>query len=271
MTWHIDDESIVAYQELAVDQTFAASIEAHLQACSECQRRVASEPGWLEQSWAGIVEMVEDPAPTGFESVLRWLSVPPHLARVIAVTPSLRPAWLLATALMLAFAGLASAAGPSGTQFDLFLAVAPVVPVLGVAFAYGRIGDPAHEIMASSPMDQLRLVLLRSSAVTAVALVIATAVDVANGVFDGVGVWLVPTLALTATALALGTRMRLWLACASVVGLWVLLLSVVASRNQGSIDPAFDPIPQLVFAVLTVVALVSMTGGRADRYRRGEK
>src|SRR5690606_32652397 len=172
---------------------------------------------------------------------------------------------------MLVFAGVASGTTPSGTQFDLFLAVAPVVPVLGVAFAYGRIGDPAHEIMASSPMDQLRLVLLRSSAVTAAAIVLATVVDVANGVFDGVGVWLVPTLALTAGALALGTRMRLWLACVSVIGVWVLLLSVVASRNQGSIDPAFEAIPQLVFAAVTAVALLVMSGGRADGYRRGEK
>jgi hypothetical protein len=145
-----------------------------------------------------------------------------------------------------------------------------VVPVLGVALAYGRIGDPAHEMTVSSPMDALRLLLMRSAAVTGVATILASVVDVANGALDGVGAWLIPTLALTAAALALGTGMRLWLACACAIAAWVFLLSFVASRSQGSIDPAFEAVPQLIFALVTLVALVVVTEA-GDRYRRGEK
>jgi hypothetical protein len=42
---------------------------------------------------------------------------------------------------------------------------APLVPLVGVAVAYGPEADPAHELTATAPYSGLRLVLLRTAAV----------------------------------------------------------------------------------------------------------
>ncbi|MCF4138345.1 hypothetical protein L1856_18945 [Streptomyces sp. Tue 6430] len=87
----------------------------------------------------------------------------------------------------------------------LLLALAPVVPVLGVALSYGPHADPVHEIAAASPAGGLRLLLTRTAAVLLVSLPLLTLAGLllpGSGA-PGAAAWLLPGLALTLASLAL--------------------------------------------------------------------
>ena len=82
-------------------------------------------------------------------------------ARLLAATPSLSASWLGSVAAAAFLAALAADSSPRA--LFAFLTVAPMLPVAGVAAAYGRDADPAHEIAVASPYSMLRLLLLRSA------------------------------------------------------------------------------------------------------------
>jgi hypothetical protein len=269
MSWHVDQDVLRRYQTGGIERATAASLEAHITACADCRADLMVDSDWLKQSWTGIADRVEPAEPTVVERVLGWLGVPSHVARVMSVTPSLRPSWLIAVTLTLVFAGFVSQVAPPGS-FDLFLAIAPLVPVAGVAVAYGRAGDPAHEITAATPIDTLRLLLLRAAAVTGFALVLSLVLDVAFFSERGTGLWILPALALTSTTLALGTHMTMWLSGAFSAGAWVALLSLFLARPQGRLTPVFDVSAQVMFVIVAAVAVLVFVHER-DVYRRGEE
>lgn len=129
-----------------------------------------------------------------------------RLARVLwAAGPAVRGAWPVAVLVVaLGAVGLAYGAGVQAAR-PLLLAVAPVVPVLGVALSYGPHADPLHEITAATPSGGLRLLLTRTAAVLAVSLPLLTLAALllpASGA-PGAAAWLLPGLALTLASLAL--------------------------------------------------------------------
>jgi len=269
MTWHVDQDVLQRYQIGTLDRVAAASFEAHVTSCRECRSMFAVDSDWLDASWRRIADRVQPSEATVVERVLRWVGVPQHLARVVSVTPSLRPSWLIGVTLTLVFAGVASQVALPGS-IDLFLAVAPLVPVAGVAVAYGRAGDPAHEITIATPIDPLRLLLLRAAAVTAFALVLSLILDVVFSSTPGTGLWVLPALALTLVTLALGTHLTMWVAGAVSAGAWVFLLTLFRVRPEGSLDVVFGTSSQVVFALAALLAAIVFLHDR-DAYRRGEK
>jgi hypothetical protein len=254
------------YRAGRLERAASSSVEAHLQDCATCQRSVVMAPGWLERSWDDIAGIIEIPRPSPMERLLTKVGVPQHTARLIAATPSVRPAWIVSVALVLFFAAVASGVGAGNGVIDLFLAVAPVVPVAGVAVAYGRVGDPAYEITLSAPTDAFRLLLLRSTAATLAGIVIAMAVDLIVGEDTSLGLWLMPALALTSITLMLGTRIRLWIAAVAAATSWLVVLLAIAGRNDGSIRPAFESGAQIGFAIVTTAA-VALLLRWSDSYR----
>lgn len=267
MTWHVDQDVLERYQVGTLDRVASASLEAHVSSCGECRSMITMDSEWIDNSWRRIADRVQPSEASVVERVLRWVGVPPHLARVVSVTPSLRPSWLLGVTLTLVFAGIASqVAAPGGG--DLFLAVAPLVPVAGVAVAYGRIGDPAHEITAATAIDPLRLLLLRTAAVTAFAFVLSLILDVVFSSTRTTGLWVLPALALTLATFALGAHLSMWLAGAISAGAWILLLAVFRVRPEGSLDVVFSAGAQMAFAVTAVMAGMVFLHDR-DAYRRG--
>ncbi len=72
-----------------------------------------------------------------------------------------------------------AANGTTGRQADLalflFLMVAAMLPVAGVAVAFGPGIDPTHEIALAAPMRADRLLLMRAAAVLAASIVITAA------------------------------------------------------------------------------------------------
>jgi hypothetical protein len=268
MTWHVDQDVLDRYQFGTLDRVASASLEAHVTSCGQCRSMIAFDSAWVYESWRRIADRVQPSETSVVERVLCWVGVPPHLARVVSVTPSLRPAWLLGVAFTLAFAGIVSQVAVPGS-IDLFLAVAPLVPVAGVAVAYGRVGDTAHEITAATPVDPILLLLLRTAAVTVFAFVLSLIFDVVFSATRETGLWILPALALTLGTLALGAHVSMWLAGVTSAGVWVLLLAVFGVRPEGSLDVVFSGSAQVGFAAVAFMAGIVFLHDR-DAYRRGE-
>ncbi len=148
-----------------------ASAEQHLLSCEQCRARVNPAAGVIDFAavWDRTRDIVEVPRPSVFERLLRVAGLPAHEARLVAVASAFRGVWLTGVAAVLAFAALAAAFGHARGVW-LFLAVAPVVPCLVVASSYDPGMDPALEPELVTPYPALRLILLRTIAVLALAL-----------------------------------------------------------------------------------------------------
>ncbi|BFO21581.1 hypothetical protein SHKM778_79690 [Streptomyces sp. KM77-8] len=140
-----------------------------------------------------------------------------------ALGPAVRGAWLPAVLLVAAGAvALAYGSGLTDAR-PWLLALAPVVPVAGVALSYGPHADPMHEITAATPSAGLRLVLMRTAAVLAVSLPLLTVTGAVLPSSDApnAAAWLLPGLALTLAALALAGFLGLRSATAVAGGAWL--------------------------------------------------
>lgn len=184
------------------------------------------------------------------ERVLLRCGLPDPVARLLAATPSLRLSWLGAVSLSLVFAVLAAHAGPEGTL--LFLVTAPMLPLAGVAVAYGRGVDPSYEISMAAPMQNSRLLLIRSAAVLASTTMLSGLAAMALPHLDwGAVAWLLPSFALTVGSLALSTFVPPLRAAGLVCFLWFAGL-VVARVATGSTLSAFGGSAQVGFFGITV-------------------
>ncbi|MEU0310068.1 zf-HC2 domain-containing protein, partial [Streptomyces cyaneofuscatus] len=156
--------------------------------------------------------------------------VPPRLSRaarvVWAAGPALRGAWLVALVVVaLGAVALSYGAGLGASVRPLLLVTAPVLPLAGVALSYGLHADPLYEIATSTPAGGLRLLLTRAAAVLAVsvpALTLAGAVLPVAAGGPGAAAWLLPGLALTLAALALGSNVAPDDLAAAQNEVWVL-------------------------------------------------
>lgn len=165
--------------------------------------------------------------------------VPPRLpraARVLwAAGPALRGAWPVALVVVaLGALALSYGAGLGASVRPLLLVTAPVLPLAGVALSYGRHADPLYEVITSTPSGGLRLLLVRAAAVLGVsvpALTLAGAVLPPATGGPGAAAWLLPALALTLAALALGSFVGSRRGAAAVGGAWAVF--VVAPATVG--------------------------------------
>ncbi|NWF24979.1 zf-HC2 domain-containing protein [Streptomyces sp. PKU-EA00015] len=156
---------------------------------------------------------------------------------VRAVGPGLHRAWVVALLLVGAGAlGLGYGAGFEGAR-PLLLLVAPLVPLAGVGLSYGRHADPLYEIAVSTPSGGLRLLLTRTAAVLTAGVPLLTAIGAllppgAGG--PGAVAWLLPGLALTLAALALGTYVGCRTAATALAAGW---LAVVVAPVLAAMPP----------------------------------
>ncbi|MFC9243555.1 zf-HC2 domain-containing protein [Streptomyces sp. NPDC057136] len=172
------------------------------------------------------------------------------LARVLwAAGPALRGPWLLALVLVASGAlALAYGAGLGGAVRPLLLVVAPVLPLAGVFVSYGRHADPLHEVTASTPAGGLRLLLTRTAAVLGAsipALTLAGAALPAAVSGPGAVAWLLPGLALTLAALALGSYVGCRAGAAAVAAGWAfaVALPTVGASPRGPSALAAEAAP----------------------------
>ena len=255
--WHLDDDMLRRYAGRTDSLAEGASAEQHLLSCERCRARVSAAVtaagGGIDLAavWDRTRDAVEVPRPSVFERLLRGAGLPAHEARLVAVASAFRGVWLTGVAVVLAFAALAAAIGHARGEW-LFLAVAPVVPCLVVAAGYDPWMDPALEPELVTPYPALRLVLLRTIAVLALAL---PAVLLFGLVVPGetAFAWLLPAVGFVAVVLAASTWVSPLRAAIAVSMAWLGLVSLLATRS-GSPDAIVQGRAQAGYLVLAAAS-----------------
>jgi len=265
-TWHADHDLLTAYVAGALDPVGGASVEQHLTRCVECRQRIrplADTPA-LDRTWAGIRDAVQTPALPLPIRVARRLGLSEPTSVLLAATASLRTAWLTSALVALAFATVA-VAWSSEEMIAPFLLVAPLVPVIGVAAAYGPHEDPLESLVVTAPYGRTRLILLRTLGVLVSVLPIAIPLGflLPGPVWLAVA-WLGPALALVPVLMALSSFVGPRSAAAVVAIGWsgVVLVSVRILPATWPVE-ATQQVVYLALAALSVVVL--LVRSRQDR------
>ncbi|MDT0438590.1 MULTISPECIES: hypothetical protein [Streptomyces] len=271
MTWHVDDDDLRAYGRGELASPALWSADTHLTACAPCRERLAgfTDPAAVDLGWARLDAELDAPRRGPVESLLVRLGVPDHVARLLTATPVLRRSWLGAVVCVLLTTVLATDTVRAGAEPTLFLALAPLLPLVGVALSFGPALDPAHEMAVVAPMHGFRLLMIRTVAVLATAIGLDLLATLALPSFGLIALaWLLPALALTATALALTSRLGPVLAPVLTGGGWLTLLVVaqVKAGAAGTLAP-FSAAGQGVAAAVTALAcgLLFLARDRFDR------
>lgn len=236
-TWHVAEEDLRSYAQGELTAPLLWSADTHLAACAECRAVLAevSDPVVLDAGWERLDAELDAPRPGLLESLLMRLGVADHIARLLAATPVLRASWLASVVFLLLTTVLAVRTADSPT---LFLALAPLLPLAGVALSYGPALDPTYEMAVVAPMHGFRLMMIRTVAVLVAGLGLN---GLATLALPGYGLralaWLLPALALTMTGLALTARLGPVLAPSLVGGSWVAVLVIAEAQRAAAGDP----------------------------------
>lgn len=255
--WHVDDAALARWVEGTDGSVSGASVEQHLISCAECRAKVRPEPV-VDQVWARVQDVVQVPPRTLLERLLQRVGLSPADARIVAVSPAFRAAWLVGMAALLAFVTVAGGYGAGRGQLA-FLAIAPLVPALAVALGYDPELDEALETECATPYPRFRLVLLRSAALLVVAI---PAFVVTSMVLPGQIAfwWLAPAAGCTAVVLALSTSLVPLTATGVVGTVWLVVVSSVARRGVAA--DVLDEGYLLAYAALSAAALAVLVARR---------
>ncbi|WP_326554889.1 zf-HC2 domain-containing protein [Micromonospora sp. NBC_01813] len=178
----------------AIDDATVWAIEAHLESCAACRTVLTTA---VDPAARQLLDRVAD----GIAAGIAAGPAPARRRRLrrAGVTARILPWLATAVALMLVAVLFEST---FHSMPSLVLLIAPVAPLLPVAAAWSRRTDPAWELIASMPRTGLSLLLRRTFAVL---MAVVPVLAAAGGVTGHSPVrWLLPCLAFTAGALALG-------------------------------------------------------------------
>lgn len=247
-------------ERYAAGSDAAWTVETHLESCATC-RRVLGE----------IVERADPGLTARLQRVEAWLAVEvgrnaqapgarhrPRRRVQSWTAPAMLPRVLMTILVVAAAVGLDLADAAAGSRFpSLVLLVAPVAPLAGVAAAWSRRLDPAYEVVAATPRAGLDLVLRRTFAVL---VVVIPALAVGGAAVDvSPATWLLPCLAFTAGALALGELIGLRQAASGLALAWAATVaapSLTLERTPAVLDSAGRPVWLAVLVVLAALLMV---------------
>ncbi|MEU5211754.1 zf-HC2 domain-containing protein [Streptomyces sp. NPDC020742] len=216
------------------DATMAAdtvwALEAHLETCAPCRSHLAACVATEAPGIAALLDTVRAGLEPQLDAAVRAPSRRRRPRWVSAwLTPVMAP-WLAMTGVVTLMALLLDAvASPTffGGVSPVSL-IAPVLPLCGVAASWSRGLDPAHELTASTARAGLPLLLRRTTAV----LVVVLPGLLVGGWLTGTvtaAQWLLPSLAFTSTALALGSVVGVTRAATGLAVAWGVVAVVPAS------------------------------------------
>jgi hypothetical protein len=264
-TWHLDRDLADRYTDGRVGGTLAVSVEQHLVGCAACRGLLSpADPhaARLDAVWTEVLEQVEAPRVGLVERLLRRVGVSGPTARLVAATPTLRSAWAVGVCVVLLLALVAAHASPRGTA--VFVALAPVLPLAGVALAFNPRTDPFLELAAASPYSLVRLLLARTAFVVGTTLLPAALLTplLPGDRWLTVG-WLLPALAMSTVVLALARRIEPFLSAVVLAGSWLALSTWRMTLGTSLlVEHAF--LVQLVSAVAFTVAATHLVTHRHD-------
>lgn len=221
------------------------AVEAHLETCATCRERLADAVTRRSPKTAALVERVGTTLAAQVAASPR--PAPMRRPRVAGTARAVRR-WLapgmaarLTTTLLVLVAAVTldlTDAATSGRFPSIVLLVAPVAPLVGVAAAWSRRLDPAHEIVVASSRAGLELVLRRALVALGVAV---PALIVAGWIVGAAPVrWLLPCVAFVLAALALGAFVGLRRAAAGLALTWVVVVvapSLLSAETPAALEP----------------------------------
>lgn len=288
--WHAAPALLAAYAGGRAGPVDSWSLEMHLVSCALCRAELAlamrpAEQATLQAVRARVVaDTRSSPQPSTSWTHRTRALLGPDVPRAwsararLVLQPAALAAVLVAVLLAVGLDLLTRTGGPAGgTGGGLLWLLAPALPLSGVALCSVAAGDPCGEAILATPSAGLRLTLWRTLAVLAVAVPAAIAIGVAIGAPQP-GLWLLPCLALTITALALGTVIGLERAAAVSGGAWCALVLGPALLEQGGLGltalqsvaaaatdaPAVGPVAQGLWATTAVTAALVLLHRRAS-------
>jgi hypothetical protein len=221
------------------------------------------DPRRLAANFAAIEAEIDAPAPGLLARILLRLGVGEGTVPLVTATPALRRSWVAAVAVAVLFA-LSAANSNTGDGVDrivIFLTLAPLIPLVGVALAFGPRVDPTHEVALAAPIDGFRLFLIRAVTVvgaSTLALLIVSLLVPSGGPHRVA--WLLPALAGTTVTMALSTRFDPRMAAAAVAVGWLVIVTVAVSATDTAV--AFGPTMQMLSLFVTAAGAVALTRRR---------
>jgi anti-sigma factor RsiW len=253
-TWHVSQALLERYTLGRLDAAAEASIETHVTGCPFCRAEIARVMPLpdLGALWADVRDAIAQPPEPWLVRQLRRAGLPDADAVVLSASQSLRVPWALGVlAVVTAAVVLAQL---SDRRADLvYLALAPLVPAVGVAATYDST-DPIRDITEATPLSKFRLLLLRTLVVLACGIPTTLFLGMAVTGWSTVAfAWLLPCLTLTLLALVLLRWWTAWVTSLVIASAWVAVLAVVGGRD--GVDILVSPAAQVSCAVVSLAAL----------------
>lgn len=224
-----------------------------------------AEPQRLAANFSAIEAEIDAPSPGRLARMLLRLGVSEGTVPLVTATPALRRSWIASVLVAVLFA-LSAAGSNTGDGVDrivAFLTIAPLIPLAGVALAFGPRVDPTHEVALAAPIDGFRLFLVRSLTVvgaSTLALLIVSLLVPSGGTHRVA--WLLPALAATTLTMALSTRFDPRMAALAVAATWLAIVTIAVSASDTA--AAFGPTMQILSLFVAGAGAV----GLAQRRRR---
>lgn len=221
------------------------------------------EPARMAENLHSIHAELDAPREPRLARVLRRLGVPDLTIPLVTATPALRRSWFIAVAIAILFS-LSVASNNTGAGVDriaVFLTLAPLVPLLGVALAFGKGVDPTHDLVVAAPRDTFTVFLIRALTVltaSSAILVLSSLLLPEGGAFRVA--WLLPAVAISSITLAASTRFDPRRAGAIIGSAWLVLVIVVAGAASSSV--MFGPVTQIASLLVAAVAGWYVVAGR---------
>jgi len=246
---HPGEDLLASYAAGTAGTVTVWSVEAHLTGCARCRSALSAHVDAERLAHNRSVLLVRAAIGDGsrVRRVLRRCGLPDHVLGLLAATPSLRRSWLLSVMGVLAVvAGEAAAVrygwitagspgiihGYPGQNLAPFLLVGPLLVLAGVAAAFLPMFDPACRLAAAAPFSGFALLLARSvSALTAALVPVAAAAFLLPGPGWLPVALLLPSLALSAFALAAATVLPPRAAAVTAGALWAVPVLLLAATH----------------------------------------
>ena len=224
----------------------------------------ANDGAFLAAVLDDVVALTMAPRRSRLERLLLVCRMPEPTARLVAATPALRWAWIAAVGVVLLFA--AGAAGEGWRDADrlaVLLALAPLVPVVGVAAAFSAATDPTQEVATAAAISGFRLLMIRTLSVLGGSIAVTLAITLLSRHADGWlrVAWILPGLATTSATLVLATRTRIATAAGVIGCAWLLIVIAISEVVDDAVAPYRWP-GQLVAIVVTASASAILVGRR---------
>jgi membrane-associated HD superfamily phosphohydrolase len=216
-------------------------------------------PGRMDENLLAIHAELDAPHEPWLARVLRRLGVPDLSVPLVTATPSLRRSWFVAIAIAVLFS-LSIATNDTATGADrivVFLTLAPLLPLFGVALAFGKGVDPTHDLVLAAPRDTFTVFLVRAITVltaSSLLLLVASLLLPEGGLYRVA--WLLPALAIAASTLALSAHHDARRVAGALGGAWVVVVLVVT--GAASAPAMFGPVTQVISLAVAVAASVML-------------